>query len=429
MAVGSSRSRCPRESPIALYVAPGSGNLFRSDDGGLTWTPVFEHQPTHAIGCVEVAPSDPDVVWVGTGEAHLGGVSWDGQGVFRSDDGGESWRAAGLADARRIGKVAVRRIAPEVELQRIGFRRDATLAYWAWLAAGLGVGVDARLLRVAEARQGQLEGRVSRGVMPRVDLTDNERLIVDRRIRLRGAERDAEQAAIALSLFLRDADGNPLVATTERLPGGFPPEDEPRRSQLPQDIERAESGHPLLRALAYEIESAEVDLELARNESLPAVDLRIEGSRDFGAATPGISSEGSISPNPRGQGEVRALLRFELPVLRREALGRAQAARAKLSRLESERRFAQDRITAKIRRAMAGLEAAWEQTLAARRNLELARELEAAEERKLLLGTSNLINVNIRELQTAEGNRALIEAQAEYFQALAEYRAAVAVGS
>ncbi|MEM6570785.1 MAG: hypothetical protein AAF957_20405 [Planctomycetota bacterium] len=95
----------PAGHPYRLYVAPGSGNLFRSDDGGLTWTPIFEHEPTHAIGCVEVAPSDPDVVWVGTGEAHLGGVSWDGVGVFRSDDGGSSWRAAGLEDSRRIGKV------------------------------------------------------------------------------------------------------------------------------------------------------------------------------------------------------------------------------------------------------------------------------------------------------------------------------------
>lgn len=95
----------PAQDPFRLYVAPGSGNLFRSDDGGLTWTPIFDHQPTHSIGCVEVAPSDPDVLWVGTGEAHLGGVSWDGQGLFRSDDGGTTWRTAGLGDARRIGKV------------------------------------------------------------------------------------------------------------------------------------------------------------------------------------------------------------------------------------------------------------------------------------------------------------------------------------
>lgn len=95
----------PANDPYRLYVAPGSGNLFRSADGGLTWTPIFDHQPTHSIGCVEVAPSNPDVVWVGTGEAHLGGVSWNGVGVFRSDDGGDTWRPAGLERSRRIGKI------------------------------------------------------------------------------------------------------------------------------------------------------------------------------------------------------------------------------------------------------------------------------------------------------------------------------------
>ncbi|MCA8948649.1 MAG: glycosyl hydrolase, partial [Planctomycetes bacterium] len=86
----------PAQRPYRLYVAPGSGNLFRSDDGGLVWQPIFEHEATHAIGCVAVAPSDPDVVWVGTGEAHLGGMSWDGVGVYRSTDGGASWRHVGL---------------------------------------------------------------------------------------------------------------------------------------------------------------------------------------------------------------------------------------------------------------------------------------------------------------------------------------------
>jgi outer membrane protein TolC len=329
----------------------------------------------------------------------------------------------------RDAELALDRVEPEIALQRIDFRRDATIAYWNWLAAGLGVDVGINLLDVAEVRQGQIERRVKRGVLPRVDLTDNERLIVDRRIRLRGLERDAEQAAIALSLYLRDTVGDPLIAPPEALPEGFPEEDEPSRDRMANDIALAAEIHPILAALGFRIEAAEVKLRLARNDSLPEVGLRVVGSRDTGDPVRGISSEGSISPNPRGDTEVKALLRFELPVLRREALGRVQSAKAALSRLENERRFAADRIEARIRRAMAGLEAAYVQTVAARRNLALARELEAAEERKLLLGTSNLINVNIRELQTAEGNRALIQAQAEYFRALAEYRAAVGVDS
>lgn len=328
----------------------------------------------------------------------------------------------------RQAEIDLRRIDPEIALQRIDFRRQASLAYWDWIAFERIVGVEERLLDTAEARQGQIEGRVARGALPQIDLSDNERLIVDRRIRLLGAERDAEQSAIQLSLFLRDGEGNPVIVTAARLPPDFPREDDPTPQRLARDVERAEADHPLLRALGLQIDRAEVDLELARNDALPSVDLRFEGSQDIGGGFPGISSEGSISPNPRRKTEVKALVKFELPVQRREAKGRAEAARARVARLDNQRRFARDRIVTEIRRAMAALEAAFAQTQAARRNLELARELQRAEERKLMLGNSNLINVNIREIQAAEAGQALIRAQAEYFRADAEYRAAVAVG-
>lgn len=71
----------PAGRPFTLWVAPGSGNLWKSTDAGLTWRAVFEHEATCAIGDVAVAPSDPDVIWVGTGEAHLGGMSDHGCGV------------------------------------------------------------------------------------------------------------------------------------------------------------------------------------------------------------------------------------------------------------------------------------------------------------------------------------------------------------
>ncbi|HEM47180.1 MAG TPA: transporter, partial [Alphaproteobacteria bacterium] len=302
----------------------------------------------------------------------------------------------------------------------------ASIAYWRWLAAGRSVEVGRHLLEVAEARQRQISGRVERGILAEVDLIDNERLIVDRRIRLRGARRDVEQAAIALSLYLRDAEGDPVIPAADRLPGDFPPEDPPSRERLEADLAWAAKSHPVLRSFALARSQAEVELALARNELLPAVDVKIEGSQDFGSASPGIDTLGRLSLDPKSDTEVKALIEFELPVQRREARGRLQTATAKLARIQSRARYAGDEIAAEIRRAMAGLEAAYEQTLGARENLDLALRLEAAEERRLLLGTSNLIDVNIRELQAASAGVALIESQAAYFRALADYRAAAA---
>ena len=326
----------------------------------------------------------------------------------------------------RQAEIVEANAVPLVALRRIEIVREATLAYWTWVAAGLTVDVTERLLAVAESRQSQIEGRVRRGALPRIDLLDNERLVVDRRIRLRGAQRDVEQQAIALSLFLRDRNGDPLVPGLERLPADFPPERMPSRAQFETDLARAREEFPFVQTLRLERERLEQEQALARNEMLPAFDLRVEGSRDYGRSKPGISSEGSLSSSPRNDTEVKAMLRFEIPVQQREARGRLAQARARLSRIESELRFAHEQVEADVRRAMAGLEAAFALTAEARRNLELAVELQRAEERKLMLGTSNLINVNIRELQAAQAGVALIETQADFFRALAEYRAAAA---
>ncbi|MEM7413075.1 MAG: TolC family protein [Myxococcota bacterium] len=328
----------------------------------------------------------------------------------------------------RTAEIGMRRVTPEIELERIGFLRQAGLAYWDWLATALEVGVSRQLLSEAQERQLQLSGRAARGVVPRIDLVDNERLILDRAMRLLGAERDAEQAAIALSLFLRDGSGAPSIPEPERLPTDFPAEESPDALDVGGDLTRALDRHPLLLSLSFERERLDVALSLARNDRLPGVDLVVEGSNDSGTAAPGISSEGTLSPDPRGEAEVKARLRFTFPVQQREARGRIAVARAELSRLERRERFARERIEAEIRRTIAAVEAAFAQTETARENLVLADRLRLAEERKLSLGASNLIDVNIREVQAADAAVALIRAQAAYFRARVDYRAAVGVG-
>ncbi len=97
----------PKGRPSILFVGVGSGGVWRSVNGGLSWEQVFKKESTFAIGDVTVDPSNSDTVWVGTGEAHLGGNSYDGTGVFKSTDAGRTWRNMGLCDSARIGKVLV----------------------------------------------------------------------------------------------------------------------------------------------------------------------------------------------------------------------------------------------------------------------------------------------------------------------------------
>jgi photosystem II stability/assembly factor-like uncharacterized protein len=93
--------------PSTLYAASASGGLWKTVNNGITWTPVFERETTIALGAVTVAPSNPEVVWVGTGEANArNSVSW-GDGVYQSTDGGKTWKNRGLRDTQHIGRIVI----------------------------------------------------------------------------------------------------------------------------------------------------------------------------------------------------------------------------------------------------------------------------------------------------------------------------------
>lgn len=97
-----------------FYVGVGSGNLWKTVNNGTTWSPIFEKQSTFAIGDVAVAESDPNVVWVGTGEVLMARSSYAGTGVFKSLDAGETWRHMGLADTHHIGRVLIDPRDPDI---------------------------------------------------------------------------------------------------------------------------------------------------------------------------------------------------------------------------------------------------------------------------------------------------------------------------
>lgn len=90
-----------------LYIAAPTGGVWKSSNGGASWRPVFDDQPIQSVGVVAVAPSEPEIVWAGTGEANnMRSSSW-GHGVYRSTDGGERWEFRGLPESQHIGRIVV----------------------------------------------------------------------------------------------------------------------------------------------------------------------------------------------------------------------------------------------------------------------------------------------------------------------------------
>ncbi len=104
--------------PGTIYVAFGSGNLWKTANNGLTWKPIFEDQPALGIGDIALAPSNPEVIYVGTGESlrKNRNFTMPGAGVYRSDDGGSTWRRLGLEDTWHIGEIAVHPTDPDIAL-------------------------------------------------------------------------------------------------------------------------------------------------------------------------------------------------------------------------------------------------------------------------------------------------------------------------
>ena len=95
------------EQPDTYYSGYAGGGVWKTTDAGQTWKPIFDSQPTSAVGAVAVGSSDPRVVYVGTGQIEERYDVGTGSGVYRSSDGGQTWRAAGLEDTRHIGSIYV----------------------------------------------------------------------------------------------------------------------------------------------------------------------------------------------------------------------------------------------------------------------------------------------------------------------------------
>ena len=101
-------------NPNVYYVGAAGGGVFKTENGGISWKAIFEHESTSSIGALALAPSDPSIVWVGTGESKVRNDVIDGKGVYVSGDAGHSWRFAGLGSVGQISRIIVDPGNPDV---------------------------------------------------------------------------------------------------------------------------------------------------------------------------------------------------------------------------------------------------------------------------------------------------------------------------
>ncbi|MBM4376398.1 MAG: TolC family protein [Deltaproteobacteria bacterium] len=331
------------------------------------------------------------------------------------------WRN-GPIDRRRASirraEIGQRIASLSTEQQKIEAARAAAHRYWDWVAAGARVAIARDWYEIAKTRDAALGERAARGDIPAFEQLENRRTLVQREGAVVAATRSLEQAAIELSMYLRDARGEPALAASSRLPPAFPDAAEPFGMNVEASIERAHDARPEPARLSAQREQFDVDRRFAENQLAPGIDLSLVGVKDLGSATDGMIEK-------QGTPMLEVGLTIDIPIPNRAARGRVEAARAGAEKVEAQAKLVRDRIAADVRDAASALRAAKLRVEVAHREVALAEELEAGERRRFELGDSTLLIVNLREQATAEARIREVDAKSDVQRAMASYRAAL----
>lgn len=349
----------------------------------------------------------------------------DYDGKLVTNDLGE-WRAGVKVPLWRNGPIDRRRAnlaRAEVGLsvadltvlqQRLELSRTAAQRYWDWVAAGRRQQVVRKLYALAQRRDRDLGALVTAGQVAAIERVENARALAQRQAQVVAAERSLQQSTIELSLYVRDTAGAPVLTAPERLPGGFPEPVVLSAARLSQDLATAVGARPEARRFDMQKDQAGIELSWAQNQLAPGIDFTLAASQDVGA--------GSKTRLPT---VLEATILLDVPLQTRVATGRADNAKALITRLEAQTEFARDRIRADVQDALSALDAARQRVAVARTELGLANKVEVAERTKFLLGDSTLFIVNLREQATADAAIREIDALLDFHRSLAAYRAAI----
>jgi outer membrane protein TolC len=295
----------------------------------------------------------------------------------------------------------------------IGVQTRAIQAYNNWVFAGLRLKVYQELLKLAEDRQAGIKRQIDEGARPTILLTENEQNILRRKTLVVQSEQALGVAATALSLYLRDADGVPIVPDVRRLPGA-PTQPLPRPAQ-PRDLVMQ---RPDLRGLDIRLKAASQRLALDRNAFLPRLDLKVEASNDFGNVGLGGPSRNGL--------ESKVGLTFTLPLQQSAARGRLAQTNAELDAFKARRRFLEDQITADIDGLGIAVTNTDKLVGIAADEADRAATMAVAERRRFELGSSDFFLVNVREESAADARVRRLDAAFRQTVARADLAAATA---
>jgi outer membrane protein TolC len=330
----------------------------------------------------------------------LGGFMPLLRGLMINPDNAELQRS-GLAD-------------PRADIEIAQTRQDLFLAaasqYWEWVAAWKLADVQQRALKVAEDRFKQIEERAKKGLSAPLDAVEANQEVQRRKEILLGATRNVENEQYKLSLFLWE-NGAPVSPAGARVPDFPKAQPLPAPETVKADKLAARARRPEVLAVGIEAKVNNIDLELAKNNLLPSLDLE---------AAPARAPEKFVL----GLG-YRFGAEFKMPFLQRKARGEVLEAQGRADRLVLTQRFREQQVIVDVDNALSAVERAKQRIEAAFQSLQLAKTLEEGERFRFSLGATSVLFVNLRERNAVDSENQWIRAVADYQRALAQYQWAV----
>jgi outer membrane protein TolC len=320
-------------------------------------------------------------------------------------------------DERRFARTLAEADVALAEADRlmiaIGVQRAALAAYNNWTAAGMRLRVYRGLLQLAEERQSGFVRQVQEGARARILLTENEQNILRRQTLVVQSEQALAQAAATLSLYLRDAAGNPVIPGPERLPETLPPPLNPELANAESAVIAAR--RPDVRTLDIRLRQQSQRLALDRNNFLPRLDLKVETSQDLGA--------GSFTRRPN---ETKLGVSFTVPLQQSAARGRLAQTNAEIEAVRQRRRLLEDQIGTEVNQLTVAVAATARLRRIAEEEQDRALTMASAERRRFSAGASDFFLVNVREETAADAQVRALDAAVRQIVANAELAAVTA---
>jgi len=324
----------------------------------------------------------------------------------------------GFTDRRRINiqKSEIENQIAELKIftKIIESYQKSSDKYWKWISAGNRQIISEDLLKMALKRDKDISQSVKLGQSAPIESLENKRAIFQRKQQLINSERIFSQSSNELGIYLRDNNSKTFIPKIDNVQKTFKNIKSPENFKLEKDLEFALDNNPELKIINLKIQQNEYELELAKNQNLPSLDLQLAISQDIGTGS-----------ETRVPFEFDTAIVFDLPFQMRVSQAKISEIENKIIQLNTEADFLKDNIITEVKNNYLLLKATFESVELARAELVLAKDLEKAEYEKFKLGDSTILIVNLREQAISDAAIREISSITDYFKSIIDYKMSI----